>query len=250
MIWNHSVEDITKGFCEEKDHFICLLCGESFIRGRIYKIDDELYDAIGGVNQHIRNEHGTVADYLLKQETSLTGISEIQRQLLKLIAQGKSDKQISEEVGIAQSTVRNHRFKLREKEKQSKLFLAMMQSIEEQTRSNIGKSDKGQIQETHMAATMVDDRYGITKVEKEKTLKTYMDENGALKQFPVKEKKKIIIMREIMKSFKRDNDYSEGEVNKILQRIYEQDYATLRRALIEYGFMERTNDCRVYRVKE
>ena len=249
MIWNHSVEDITRGFCEEKEQFICLLCGKSFIKGRIYTVEDQLYDAMGAVKQHIADEHGSALDYLLKQEPSLTGISEIQRQLLKLIAEGRSDKDISQMVGIAQSTVRNHRFKLREKEKQARLFLALMQSIEEKTSSTIGMSDKGKLEETHMAATMVDDRYSITEVERERTIKTYMDEAGALKQFPVKEKKKIIVMAEIMKNFKKDTGYSEGEVNRILKRIYEEDYATLRRALVEYGFMDRTNDCSVYRVK-
>ncbi|MEG2739993.1 DUF2087 domain-containing protein, partial [Clostridium sp.] len=31
--------------------------------------------------------------------------------------------------------------------------------------------------------------------------------------------------------------------------IYE-DYATIRRALVEYGFMKRSNDCSSYWVKE
>ena len=76
-----------------------------------------------------------------------------------------------------------------------------------------------------------------------------MDEKGALSQFPAKEKKKIILLREIMKNFKHNREYHEEEVNKILERIY-SDYATIRRALIEYGFLERSDDCKVYRVKE
>ena len=36
--------------------------------------------------------------------------------------------------------------------------------------------------------------------------------------------------------------------NSVLKLIYE-DYATIRRYLIEYGFMERTNDCKEYWVK-
>lgn len=52
-----------------------------------------------------------------------------------------------------------------------------------------------------------------------------------------------------MENFKQGKIYSEKEVNRILKRIYE-DNATLRRALIEYGFMERSNDCKSYWVKE
>lgn len=52
-----------------------------------------------------------------------------------------------------------------------------------------------------------------------------------------------------MKSFDKNYEYSEKEVNRILQRMYD-DYVTLRRALVEYGFLDRSNDCSVYRVRE
>ena len=93
---------------------------------------------------------------------------------------------------------------------------------------------------------MVDDRYGITAAEREKTVKTYFDETGALRQIPVKEKKKIIVLREIMKNFRAEKAYSEKEINRVLGRIH-ADYATLRRALVEYGFMDRTPDGSIYR---
>ena len=60
------------------------------------------------------------------------------------------------------------------------------------------------------------------------------------------EKKKIIVLYEIMKNFNPNQAYSEKEVNGVLARIY-PDYAALRRALIEYRFMERTPDGSVYR---
>ena len=51
--------------------------------------------------------------------TGYTGITEVQRELIVLIAQGLTDKEIATKLGIATSTVRNHRYKLREKEKQA-----------------------------------------------------------------------------------------------------------------------------------
>lgn len=45
-------------------------------------------------------------------------------------------------------------------------------------------------------------------------------------------------------------DYTETEINRVLKRIYEEDHAAIRRALIEYGFLDRSADCRAYRVKE
>lgn len=63
------------------------------------------------------------------------------------MSDGASDKEISKDVGIADSTVRNHRFKLREKEKQAKFFLALIESLEQKINSRIEESDRGVIEE-------------------------------------------------------------------------------------------------------
>ncbi len=248
FIWNSTVEEIVLGYKDCKDSYLCTLCGKEFKKGLIFSIEDKLYDAFGAVNKHHISEHGYTVDYILNQETSLSGISDVQQQILKLMSEGKDDKTIAQILGIAQSTVRNHRFKLREKEKQAKFFIALMQSLEEKTKRSIRQADSGFIEEIHQAATMIDDRYNITDDDREKTIKTYMNENGSLKQFPAKEKKKIILLREIMKNFQNNKEYGENEVNQILESIY-SDFPTLRRALIEYGFLERSIDCSVYKVK-
>ncbi|MGB8454606.1 MAG: DUF2087 domain-containing protein [Anaerocolumna sp.] len=248
-IWNSSLKEIVMGYKENKNSFICTFCGKEFEKGDIFTMNDKLYDAYGATKGHLKIEHGLTVDYLLNQEASLIGISEVQQQILKLLSEGKDDKTIAHIVGIAQSTVRNHRFKLREKEKQAKLFLALMQSLEEKTKCSISQAETGVIEEVHQSATMIDERYNITIEDRDKTIKAYMDENGALNQFPAKEKKKIILLREIIRNFKHNQEYHEDEVNKILERMY-GDYATIRRALIEYGFLDRSDDGNVYRVKE
>lgn len=250
FIWNSSVNEIAAGYKESKDAYQCTFCGKVFEKGMIYNFADALYDAFGAVKEHCRAEHGFAVDYLLSQEPSLIGISEVQQQILKRMSERMDDKTIAKKVGIAPSTVRNHRFKLREKEKQARLFLALMQSLEDKTSRPINQTDVGIIEEVHQSATMIDDRYNITEEEREKTVKAYMNENGALIQFPAKEKKKIIILREIMKNFKHNQKYDENGINKVLKRIYNDDYVSLRRALIEYGFFDRSSSGDVYRVKE
>jgi len=125
----------------------------------------------------------------------------------------------------------------------------MMELISSSTKKKVNILDKDNLCDAHKTATTIDDRYNITEKERESTIKNYMDENGAIKTFPAKEKKKIIVLSEIVKQFSKGKKYSEKEVNRILERIYE-DYATIRRALIEYGFIERSNDCSSYWVKE
>lgn len=248
-IWDCSPEEMCRGYEEGENEFSCLLCGASFEKERVWPEGDQLYTAKGAVVRHIWQEHGDFCDWILQKNADKLGVSDSQHQLLQCMSRGMSDREIATEMGIALSTVRNHRFRLREKEKQCRLFLGMMQSLQEKTCRPIRISDQGELCEAPLTAAMVDDRYGITEAERVKTLSVCFDENGALHHFPAKEKKKIIVLRKIMENFSPGKTYTEKEVNRVLRRIY-ADYATLRRSLIEYGLMERTPNGSVYRVKE
>ncbi|MBV7274263.1 DUF2087 domain-containing protein [Clostridiaceae bacterium UIB06] len=247
--WNATMDEVKKGFTEREEEYKCIICEEVFEKGRIYEIQSELYDAKKAAEIHIGESHGSMLEYLLGMNSAFIGVSDVQRELIALISQGLSDKEVAQKLGVAQSTIRNHRYKLREKEKQSKLFLVIMDLLTNSTKKKINKLEEEVICDPHKTATNLDDRYNITDKEKEDTIKTYMDDTGALKIYPSKEKKKIIVLEEICNNFSKGKTYSEKEINRILKRIY-QDYASIRRALIEYGFIERTNDCNRYWVKE
>lgn len=249
LFWSAAIEEVKQGFVENEQEYRCIVCDEAFQKGRIYQINSEFYDAKKATELHIMARHGSMLEYLLGMNAAFTGLSDIQRELLTLISQGLSDKETAAKLGVAQSTIRNHRFKLREKEKQARLFLAMMDLLANHTNKKINKLDHAVICDPHKTATTLDDRYNITDKERVNAIKTHMDENGALKSYPVKEKKKIIVLQEIIKNFSKGKTYSEKEINRMLKRIYE-DHATLRRALVEYGFIERTNDGGSYWVKE
>lgn len=249
LFWNADIREVINGFAESDEEYRCIICEENFQKGRIYEIDSELYDAKKAAEFHVTGRHGSMLQYLLGMNSAFTGLSDVQRELLILIAQGLSDKEIAEKLGVAQSTIRNHRYKLREREKQAKVFMAIMELLSKNTNKKISKLDKDFIYDAHKTATNLDDRYNITDAERDEIIKTYIDENGALKSYPVKEKRKIIVLREIIKNFQKGKTYSEKEVNRILKRIYE-DYATIRRALVEYGFFDRTKDGSSYWVRE
>lgn len=249
LLWNATLDQVKTGLIEGENEYKCIICEQSFEKGRIYKIKEELYDAKKATELHIQEKHKSILNYLLEMNSAFTGISDVQKDVITLISKGLSDKEIAKELGVAQSTIRNHKYKLREKEKQAKLFLAMMDLLSKNTNKKISSLDKEVICDPPKTATILDDRYNITDKEKNDTIKAYMDENGALKNYPAKAKKKIIILEEIVKNFSKGKIYSEKEINRVLKRIYE-DYASLRRALIEYGFIERTNDCNSYWVKE
>jgi Uncharacterized protein conserved in bacteria len=94
---------------------------------------------------------------------------------------------------------------------------------------------------------MVDERYAVTEEERQKIINSYF-KGKELKTFPASEKKKIVILQQIIKNFDSRKKYSEKEVNDVLKTIFE-DFATIRRYLIEYGFMDRKTDCTEYWVK-
>ncbi len=249
LFWKASIEEVKRGFIEEDEAYKCIICEEGFEKGRIYQLEDKFFDAKKAVELHIKEKHGSTLAYLLGMNNAFTGVSPAQLELLKLMAAGLSDKEIAAKLQVTPSTIRNHRYKLREKEKQARLFLAMMELIANDTKKDVSILEQGTLCNAHKTAITLDDRYNITDKERATTIKTYMDEHGAIKTYPAKEKKKIIVLSEVIKNFVKGRQYTEKELNRILERIYE-DFATIRRALIEYGFIERSNDCTTYWVKE
>lgn len=237
LIWNASLLELERGYIEKDEYFICICCGRSFEKGIIYPEEEVLYEAEKYVRLHIEKKHGSAFEYLISLDKSYTGLSEIQSNLLKQFYQGKSDKEVQQELGIGStSTVRNHRFVLKEKERQAKVFLAVMELLRSR--------DK------HAPAPLKiqtggskDDRYRITETEKDKVLAKYFPSgtDGPLKSFSMREKQKLIILNELSKRFEPERIYSEQEINDILSAAFE-DYAILRRYLIEYGFMNRQPD--------
>lgn len=249
--WNSSIEDIINGYIydKNKDEFVCLICGKSYEKGIIYKEVDNFYEAEKYIKLHIKKEHKSVFDYLINMDKRYTSLTDIQREFLCYYKNNYTDKEIAQKMSGSQSTIRNHRFKLREKEKQAKIFLALMSILNEVKNPNSQFDNKENLVAVHKGAVMIDDRFAATEEESEKVIKIYFDELGHLKEFPSKEKRKILVLKYIMKNFTSDRKYTETQINRVLKRIY-GDFVTIRRSLIEYGFMDRKVDCSLYWVKE
>jgi hypothetical protein len=80
--------------------------------------------------------------------------------------------------------------------------------------------------------------------EDKKVLRDYTL-NGRLTQLPLKEKKWLAVLRWLATKFEVGVQYTEKQVNALLTEVHE-DYATMRRNLIEYGFMQRDSGGRSY----
>lgn len=235
IFWSATLDELKSGYIEENDSFTCLLCGEKVEKGIVYPYEDRLYEAERYIRIHIERTHNSVFEYLLSMDKKLTGLTEHQKNLLSLFYEGKNDKEIQKELGIGStSTIRHHRFALKEKERQAKTFLVLMELLKEKDQYAPA------FVPVHQTATMVDDRYNITEDEQEKIINKYFS-NGVLKTFPSKEKQRLVIIKEILNHLQTDYTYDESELNKTLKDIYE-DYALIRRYLVDYGFLQRTSD--------
>jgi hypothetical protein len=187
-----------------------------------------------------------VFEHLINLDKRFTGLTDHQNGLIRLFYQGKSDEEVKKEMDIGSTaTIRNHRFVLKEKERQAKVFLTMMELLRAS-----GKKSADFIP-PHNTARMVDDRYNITEEENEKILAKYFIHglNGPIKTFDMKEKSKLAVLRQIAKHFETNRIYNEKEVNEILKNVYE-DFVTLRRYLVEYGFIDRKTDGSQYWLRE
>lgn len=95
-----------------------------------------------------------------------------------------------------------------------------------------------------------DNMFTFTEAEIEKIKTGYFEGLSPLKLkiFPPKQKKKYIVLSIIMNEIE-DRIFSEKELNEVLKNIY-FDFVTIRRALIDFGFMERTKDGKEYWIKK
>jgi hypothetical protein len=242
-----NLEQLLKGYVEEEDRFICLQCEQRFMKGEVYPQGERYLMAETATREHVLSEHPPLYETLMNLGKKEVGLTDKQKEVLMDFAAGLTDKQIAGKQGIAQSTVRHQRFVFKERAQQAKLYLAIYQLVDEATQGR--KQDE--FLDIHEGAKMVDDRYIITKKEEDKVKNNFLlsEVPLRLKAIPKGEKRKLVLLRLIVKEFEMEKHYTEKELNQILWSVYE-DFVTLRRYLIEYGFMDRTRDCREYWVRE
>ncbi len=165
MFCNASLEELKSGYTQDEDHYICLLCGKQIEKGIIYPEDGIFYEAGRYIRVHIESAHQSVFEHLINLNKKMTGLSDHQSSLLQLFYQRRSDKEVQQELGIGSaSTIRNHRSMLKEKERQVKVFLVMMELLKEK------EKHAPAFVSVHKTATMMDDSFNVTQIESETKL--------------------------------------------------------------------------------
>ncbi|MCZ8520743.1 MULTISPECIES: DUF2087 domain-containing protein [Paenibacillus] len=248
LLWSATAEELKRGYRLEAETGVyrCLACGSESEQGVIYPAGegrDGLYlDAEKWMKEHVVSAHRSMMHYLTGLDKKWTGLSDLQRSLLLLFHEGVSDGEIVKRKlgGGSASTIRNHRFMLREKEKQARLFLAMMELLKESKGAAASKTGSA----ASSAGGREDDGLpeGLGKLFPDGAF-------GPLRRWPGKESLRIRIAGLLSQRFEPRKRYTEKEVSEVLEQAW-PDYAVLRRYMIEYGFMEREDDGSAYWLTE
>lgn len=234
-----SLEDLVCGHIRETapEAYVCLFCGKRFEEGVVYPFGTTLFTASGAVRRHVAEVHGDPFDALLRLGKEHTGISELQEAVLRHTHAGAGDRETAALLGgKSPSTVRNHRFQLRKRRREAKLFLAIMELLDRK------EANQGYLT-FNAALPVADDRVKVTDEEARKILKKHFisEDPLVLASFPKKQKAKLVVLNRMVELFVRGRRYSEREVNELLAGAFD-DYVTIRRYLIDYGFLDRKAD--------
>lgn len=97
---------------------------------------------------------------------------------MTLFSKGFEDQEIANQLNITTSAVRNHRFKFKEKKRQAKILLALLELIDEKEQSDF------------IANSLIDsdERFVSSKKERDKVFSVFLDANGKATQIPKKKK--------------------------------------------------------------
>lgn len=243
---NASIEELAAGYGRDESlkGFRCLACGAAFEDGRVYAEGEALLLPERAAAAHVARSHGGAFALLKGLGDEAAGLPEVQGKVLDLLFEGKSDEEIAEALGgKSASTVRNHRFNLRRREAEARIFLAMMRLVDERG------AGAGRFLDYPAGMPARDERAAITESEAAAVEAKYLvarpgpgGEPGlALASWPKRQKEKLVLLRRIAGLFEPGRRYAEPEVNAVLLPVWD-DYVTIRRYLIEYRFLDRKPD--------
>ncbi len=243
---NASIEELAAGFARDESlkGYRCLACGAAFEDGRVYAEGEALLLAERAAAAHVARSHGGAFALLKGLGDEAAGLPEVQAKVLDLLHEGKSDDEIAQVLGgKSASTVRNHRFNLRRREAEARVFLAMMRLVDERGEG------AGRFLDYPAGMPARDERAAITEAEAAAVEAKYLEartgpggEPGiALASWPKRQKEKLVLLRRIAGLFEPGRRYAEPEVNAVLMPVWD-DYVTIRRYLIEYRFLDRRPD--------
>jgi len=236
---NASIEELASGYGLRDGAFVCLHCGARFEAGLVYPSGERFLTAERAAAEHVAASHGGAFRALAALGDEAAGLPAVQSKVLRLLYEGKDDAEIARDLGgKSASTVRNHRFALRRREAEAKVFLALMRLLDASGRG------AGRFVEYPVGMPAQDERAAVTPEEAAAIEAKYLRAGAggpSIAAWPRKQKEKLVLLRRIAELFEPGRRYSEPGVNALLGPVW-YDHVAIRRYLIEYRFLDRKPD--------
>lgn len=217
-----TITELTQGFHREQNMWQCNYCD---VKVRL--------DQQTAMQDHLTVAHHSARSALL----AAGGLTENQQQLMQAFAAGHSDKQIAADQGVTASTIRQQKYRFRQKAAQARLFLAQYQAV-------FGEDVVSELLPVPKPAQVM----AITTAQYEQSLAKSLDFTSVhpkILHWPKSESARVCLCARIIEDFAIDCQYSLSQTNAILDFWY-PDHNLLVRYLVDFGFMARTPDGRTY----
>jgi DNA-binding CsgD family transcriptional regulator len=239
-----SIGELAEGVMEDPETKakVCLKCGKTFAAGEVFQLEDRYWEANHAARIHSEREHEPQFNYLLNLMKQWRGVSDPQAKLLEAFFRGDDDGRIASDLGISRSTVRNHRFRMKERARHAKVFTAMMQILDQK------EKPEARLVDFPANTRIADERFDLTSEECERIIGKYFREDGTMTRFPIKAKERVALLRRIVGLLEPGEKYTEKALNGILSAVTD-DYVLVRRCLVDYGFVSRLRDGSAYWVE-
>ncbi|WP_057002545.1 DUF2087 domain-containing protein [Agrilactobacillus composti] len=223
-----TLAELGQGYRQVGDLLICNYCQAAFTQQP-------------ALTSHLEMKHGGALTALLAADSKYNMLTPTQQTLLQAFSQGLKDKDIATQQQVSDSTIRHQKFTFREKAKQAQLYLAQYQAV-------FGTKTGTDLLPMPPGTDTKDARFKLTPQEYIKLTQQYLDFSTPqliLKRLPKGQKKIIALLYRIRAEFDFDTKYPQAQLDAKLKAIA-TDYVTLRRYLIDYGFLARTTDNHTY----
>lgn len=127
-----TVMELASGYMksEEEHKYTCIFCGETFEEGLIYTSRGRMVTAQQAASEHVYDRHDGPFYGLIGLDKQVSGLSEVQKDVLEGMYLEKDNKALGQELNISPATVRTHKFNLQKMKREAKIFLAVMEQLE------------------------------------------------------------------------------------------------------------------------
>ena len=182
-------------------------------------------------------------DYIL--ETLKVLGDESRLKILRLVTEREhSVGELAEKLGLGEPTISHHLARLREvylvniRTAGTARYYRLNEGMLKNFKEIFATIEKPVVEKE----TKMDDKEWISALgfsaEDQQVLRDYTYA-GMLKQLPAKRGKTMVILRWLATRFEAGRLYTEAEVNEVIKGVYEKDYVSLRRDMIDMGYLHR-----------